>query len=254
LRYDEAMAAAPEFDCDRLFDENYLYFYEEILTPERNEADAGTVWKLLALKPGQSVLELGCGHGRITNALAQKGARVTGVDRACAYLEKARTDAARLGADVSYVLGDMRETGWNQAFDAVFLWFNTYGYFSEEDNALVLERAVRALKPGGRLLIEQINRNTLLRDRLPLQFVIRRGDDLQIHLLDYDGLSDRSQTECIFVRDGAVRSVQYTVRLYSFSELSRTLKAYGMRSVAAFGEGGAPYSLYGNQLITVAVK
>lgn len=248
------MTDAPVFEFDALFDEDYLYFYEEIFTAERNATDVDTVWKLLSLQAGQSVLELGCGHGRIANALAEKGARVIGLDRAGPFLEKAREDAVTLGVDVNYVLADMREITWDQAFDAVFLWFTTFGYFSETENELVLERAVRTLKPGGRLLIEQINRNALLRNGFPSRFVIRRGDDLMVDLVDYDGLADRSETERIVVRKGTARSVRYTVRLYSFVELSRSLKALGMRSVEALGQGGTPYTLYGNRLITVAVK
>ena len=64
----------------------------------------------------------------------------------------------------------------------MFLWFTTFGYFSEADNEFVLERAVRALRPSGRLLIEQINHDVLLRDRVPLRFVVRRGSDLIIDL------------------------------------------------------------------------
>jgi SAM-dependent methyltransferase len=113
-------------------------------------------------------------------------------------------DAATLGVEVDYVLGYMRDIAWDQAFDAVFFWFTTSGYFSEADNERVLERAVRTLKPGGRLLIEQINRNVLVRDRLPLRIVTRRGNDLMVDLVDYDGLADRSQTERILVRQGTV--------------------------------------------------
>lgn len=242
------------FEFDDLFDGDYLYFYEETLTAERNAADVDTICRLLALQPEQSVLDLGCGHGRIANALAQRGARVTGLDRAGHFLEMARRDAAVLGVNVNYVLGDMREIAWNETFDCVFLWFTTFGYFSERENELVLERAVRALKSGGRLLIEQINRNALLVANFPLRQIIRRGDDLMIDLVDYDGLVDRSQTERVIVRNGTVRSARYTVRLYSFGELSRLLKAFGMTSTEAFGQGGSPYTLYGRRIITVAMK
>ena len=49
------------------FDEDYLYFYEELLTPERTAADVELVWKLLELEPGLELLDLACGHGRIAN-------------------------------------------------------------------------------------------------------------------------------------------------------------------------------------------
>lgn len=189
-----------------------------------------------------------------SNLLAVKGARVTGLDCTGHFLEKARKDAAKLGVDVDYVLGDMREATWDQVFDGVLIWFTTFGYFTEVENEHVLKCAVRSLKPGGRLLIEQINRNSLLRSGFPSQFVVKRGDDFMIDLVDYDGLTDRSETERIIIRNGNAKSTKYTVRLYSFIEFSDRLKALGMRAVEAFGQGGGPYTLYGNRLIVLAMK
>jgi hypothetical protein len=75
-----------------------------------------------------------------------------------------------------------------------------------------------------------------------------------VDIVDYDGLADRSATERIVVRNGEVRSARFSVRLYSFTELSRCLRALGMQSVEAFGPGGTSYTLYGNRLITVGVR
>jgi SAM-dependent methyltransferase len=242
------------FEFDDVFDEDYLYFYQETLTAERTAKEVEAIWSLLALQTGHSVLDLGCGHGRIANALAKRGARVTGLDRASLFIEKARDHAAAMGVDVDYVVGDMREITWDRTFDGVVLWFTTFGYFSDDENERVLELAVRALKPGGWLVIEQANRNVLLRDRVPLTSVVRRGDDLLIDLVDYDGLADRSKTERIIVRNGTVRSMRYTVRLYSFAELARLLMALGMSSVEGLGPSGTPYTVYANRVITRAVK
>ncbi len=242
------------FDVERVFDDDYLYFYEDLLSTQRTASETETIWRLCALDHGMGVLDIGCGHGRISNALAQRGTRVMGLDSTERFLEKAREDAAALGVDANYVLGDMRKIEWEQEFDCALIWFTTFGYFNEIENRKVLENATRALKPGGRLLIEQINRNALLHDGIPSRFIVRRGNDLLIDLVNYNGLTDRSETERIIVRNGNVRSAKYTVRLYSFSELSGLLTSLGMRTVEAFGQGGEPYTLYGKRLITLATK
>ena len=241
----------PDFEFDDLFGEDYLYFYEQSFPAERNRREADAIWQLLALAPGQTVLDLGCGHGRISNALAERGVRVTGLDASGYFLDLARKDAASRGLDVRFVRGDMRDVPWEGAFDAAFIWYTTFGYFSDADNARVVQQVAKALKPQGRLLIEQINRTALLRAGQPSSFVDLRGDDLMIDRIDYDGLTDRSITERIIVREGRVKRTKFFVRLYGPSELSLLMRGAGFRSSQAFGQNGEPYTLYGRRLIVV---
>lgn len=70
---------------------NYLWFYERVLTPERNLQEVEEIVKTLMLAPGSSILDAPCGHGRIANLLAAQGFLVTGVDLTELFLEHART-------------------------------------------------------------------------------------------------------------------------------------------------------------------
>ena len=138
-----------------MFGEDYLYFYEAMLPPERTQREVDAIWKLLAIESGHTVLELGCGYGRISNALAQRGARVSGIELGVLPRCGAQGTATVCGLEVTYIQGDMRSVPWERSFDAVLIWFTTFGYFTDTDNELVLRQAAKALKPDGRLLIEQ---------------------------------------------------------------------------------------------------
>lgn len=83
---------APLFDFDQAFDEDYLYFYGGRLAESASEADA--VWRLLELEPGMKVLDLACGHGRIANRLAERGAQVTGLDATALFLDHGKLSFA----------------------------------------------------------------------------------------------------------------------------------------------------------------
>ncbi len=107
-----------EFPREEAFDEDYLYFYSDFLTPERTAAEVEVVWKLLELEPGLELLDLACGHGRIANSLAERGARVTGLDATPLFLDLARRDAAERGVEVEYVEGDMRSLPWRSGSTA----------------------------------------------------------------------------------------------------------------------------------------
>lgn len=103
-----------------VFGEDYLHFYETWLTDDVSDRQAELLWRLLDLHEGSDVLDLACGHGRIANRLATRGARVTGLDADAFFVERAR--AAGTGAQ--YLHGDMRALPWSDArFDAVVLWF-----------------------------------------------------------------------------------------------------------------------------------
>jgi SAM-dependent methyltransferase len=243
---------APIFDFEAVFGEDYLRLYEPDLTPERNAHEADVIARLLALKPGSTILDLGCGHGRIANELAKRGAQVTGLDSNTVFLDRARADAAAAGIDVEYVQGDMRALPWRHQFDVALLWYTTFGYFDEADNERVLQQAARALRPGGRLLVEQINRVVLLREGLPASFVTEHGHDLMIDRVTYDGLTERSHNERITVLDGHVKRCAFSVRLYSPAEMGRLLRSAGFEHVEVYGRDGEPFDVYARRLITVA--
>jgi len=97
--------------------------------------------------PGDRVLELGCATGLMTAHLAGRGARVTGVDRSGAYLERAR---ARLGDGAAFVGAGLTEPGWEDlagdGYDHVLLCNLVHELPDPVD---VLARAAALLRPGG---------------------------------------------------------------------------------------------------------
>ena len=135
-----------------LFDDDYLYFYADQISAG-SDTDAELVWRLLELEPGLRVLDVPCGEGRISGRLAGMGCEVVGVDYTEAWVELARKQYP--GA--TFEVADMRSLAYDQEFDAVVNWFTSFGYFDPQTNDDVLARFARALRPGGRLLIELHN-------------------------------------------------------------------------------------------------
>ena len=211
------------------------------------------IWRTLALEPGMDVLDLACGHGRIANRLAQRGARVTGLDATPMFLELARRDAAERGVEVEYVEGDMRAIPWSGRFDRVVSWFTSFGYFDDDENRAVLRAARDALRPGGRLLVEGNNLPELLRRWLPA-IVVERGDDLMIDRSRFDPVTGRAETERTIVRGGRVRRVRYAVRLFVAAELGEWLRGAGFAEVAFFDGEGEPLTAQGRRMIAVATR
>lgn len=242
-----------EFDFDEVFDEDYLYFYGPRLE-ESSETDAAVAWRLLSPDAGAKVLDLGCGHGRIANRLATRGAQVTGLDASELFLDRARGDAARLGVEVEYRQGDMRSLPWaDGGFDCVISWFTSFGYFQDDENRRVLAEAYRVLAPGGRLLIENNNLVELLPRWLPA-VVVERDGDFAIDRSRFDPITGRATTERVIVRDQRVRRFRFSVRMFVAVELGAWLRDTGFQGVDFYGPDGEELLATSGRMITVATR
>ena len=146
---------------EELFEEEvYDHFYAENL--EAIAADNARVIAQVAGLDGQAdILDAPCGDGRVSVQLAQLGHRVTGIDRSPRFIARARERPGAEGVD--FRVGDLRELDFDGAFDLVLNWFSSFGYLDHDGNRAVLRAFRRALRPGGRLVLEQ--RNTLLTRR-----------------------------------------------------------------------------------------
>jgi SAM-dependent methyltransferase len=98
-----------------------------------------------ALPPGASILELGCGTGRVTHPLQALGHEVVAVDDSAAMLAHVRADTVRAR------IGDL-DLG--REFDAVLLGSHLINTERDEDRQAMLVAARRHLAPNGRLIVE----------------------------------------------------------------------------------------------------
>jgi SAM-dependent methyltransferase len=103
------------------------------------------VVELLDPRPGERILDLGCGDGVLTRAIADLGADVVGLDRSVAQVAAAR------GLGLAVAVADGAALPVRQAFDAVF---SNAALHWMRNPAAVIAGVRRALKPGGRFVGE----------------------------------------------------------------------------------------------------
>jgi trans-aconitate methyltransferase len=125
----------------------------------------GDVLALLDPRPGERILDLGCGDGALTERIAASGARVTGVDASEAFVDAAR---AR-GLDVRVANGE--RLTFAGAFDAVFS--NAALHWMRDPDA-VLHGVHRALVPRGRFVAEMGGHGNVAAIRTALAAVLAR--------------------------------------------------------------------------------
>ncbi len=125
--------------------------------------EAQFILKALGLHRGDEVLDAPCGAGRVSFHLAQAGCVVTGIDLRDFFIRRARRRFRVAGLHGTFRVMDLRQLDMAGQFDGILSWAGSFGYFSEAENAQLVAAYVRALRPGGRLLIELPNREHILR-------------------------------------------------------------------------------------------
>ncbi len=243
---------------DEIFDGKYDRFTFHLLTPERSEREAEFILTALQVLPGEEVLDLACGHGRHALPLARRGIRITGLDRCERYLEMARAEAGDL--PVEFVAGDMRTIELDGCFDAAYCYFTSFGFFDDATNFDVLRRIGRALRRGGRFLLDTANREThCSKEPVHQEFSEIKGEDGPRVLLcssTFDIETGRSNsTVKMYAPDASHEEMNFSVRLYTLPELRWLLGQAGMGIERAYGDcDGSAYQTSSPRLITVANK
>ena len=220
---------------------------------ERTQKEVEFIVDRLELEPGERILDVACGHGRIAVELARRGFRVTGVDLSPRSLELARSRAEEAGVEVGLVHRDMREIDFDGEFDAAINVFTSFGYFDDDsENQRALDAMAQALRPGGRFLIDVVNILSLARRyRQRWWDELESGNGILVEEHEYDFLRGRNAARWTFVRDDGGRSeLLHSVRTYTPAELARMFRTAGLTVAGAWGDfDGAELSFDSSRLI-----
>jgi SAM-dependent methyltransferase len=237
---------------------DYLNVYGHMFTEERAEKESAFVARTLGLKPGASVLDLCCGQGRHSVQLAKRGFKITGLDLNADYLDLANKAAEAAKVKIETVAGDMREIPFENKFDAIVNMYSSFGYLeSEAEDLKVLESAVKALKGGGQLLLDMLNREWAIDNYIQNDWHTGADGTLYVERRDLDLATSRMHVHFIVVDPKGRRreSIGHIIRLYTLTEMTRLLERVGMRVTAVLGGfEGEDYGISTRRMIIVAQK
>lgn len=226
---------------DEFFEGDWLYVQRNLHSPERSEEEANALIELLELSPGDELLDVPCGTGRISIPMARRGIHVTGVDMTEALLDDAR--AAGEGLPVTWHLGDMRHLPWSGRFDVALNFWGSFGYFDDAGNAAFAAEVCNALRPGGRFVIEVPATETMAA-RYQRHMWTPVGEVTLLEERVWHPVSGRVEQTWTFLRDGHTTTRHSSIRFYSCPELCNLLRGAGFTSFdPRGGVDGRPYGM-----------
>lgn len=236
------------------FTSGWLNVHEIITRDKDTASEADLIEKLLELDEGARVLDVPCGEGRLSIEMARRGYNVTGVDKTRELLDSARHKTRRRDLDVTWEHRDMRELPWEAEFDGAFNYWGSFGYFDDAGNREFVEAVARALKPGGRFIIETPTVETLLPKFQPRGWS-QLEDVILLEERKFDHERSRIDATWTFIRDGERQQATSSIRLYTYRELCALLQEAGFTNCAGYDAEGEPFSVPGSgRLVMVAEK
>ena len=249
------------------FQAKYLELYAH-----RNEADAARavefIRSVVPLGSDTRVLDLCCGAGRHLRMLAPLCGTCVGLDLSRVLLVKAVETLRRggvgdgphggAGGPGGLVEGDMRSLPLrSRTFDLVTNLFTSFGYFDDDaENETVIREIARILKPGGRAIIDHINRRRLL-DWLEPKSERQLPNGARIRESRSFDAAARRIVKRVEWNDptGGVSEWTESVRVYELEEMGAMLDAAGLKVEGVDGDfDGSPFGADSPRMIARARK
>jgi SAM-dependent methyltransferase len=236
-----------------LYDSFIADYYDESPVVQQRVQDVA-FYRDAARDFGDPVLELGCGTGRVTMALAEAGKRVTGVDLSERMLERAVQKRAKLGVEsrerVHLVQGDMAKFDLGEKFRLVIIPFRAFQHLLEVQQQVDCLKCVQKhLAPGGHLVLdvfqtdaERMHDPVHHRETLVAEYKTADGRQVKIseRVAAFHRAKQRNDVEMIFsiVHSGGRKErlvFAWTLRYFFRYEIEHLLARCGFRVTGQYG-------------------
>ena len=190
----------------------------------------------------RTILDLACGEGTFTLAMAKRGFQVTGVDLSPQMPGFARERAEKENVKIEFTLQDIRSLPFEERFDLVTCWYDSLNYLLEwGDLEKTFAGVWRALKRAGLFIFDM---NTIYGlavnwQRHPCYIQQDTPELFEIHRPSYDyekNIATLRITGFMKERTGWTRmDEEHKERGYSLEEISQCLKKAGLEELACWG-------------------
>jgi len=236
-----------------LYDSFIADYYDESPVVQRRLQDVA-FYRDAAREFGDPALELGCGTGRVTMALAEAGNRVTGLDLSERMLERAIRKRAELRVEprerVHLIQGDMTKFDLGEKFRLVIIPFRAFHHLLEVKQQMdCLECVRKHLTAGGRLVLdvfqtdaERMHDPVHHRETLVAEYKTQDRREVRIaeRVVAFHRAEQRNDVEMIFtvVHPGGRKErlvFAWTLRYFFRYEMEHLLARCGFRVTALHG-------------------
>ncbi|HLC22154.1 MAG TPA: class I SAM-dependent methyltransferase [Candidatus Nanoarchaeia archaeon] len=162
-----------------VFTKNYAYYYDLVYKDKPYAEECDFVEKLMQRfskindetmqkSTQKTILDLGCGTGRYSLILAQRGYQVTGTDLSADMIALAKKRASDARVNVDFHVMPMQETQLDRQFDVIIGMFHVFGYLTDyQDIEKMLHKTKEHMHKDSLLILDFWNGEMVLKDTWP---------------------------------------------------------------------------------------
>jgi len=245
------------------FDELYLITdSRSVCNPALTLKEVNLLEKVLGLNRNDKILDLCGGQGRHSLELAKRGYRNLTVLDFSSYLVKLGKKLAKeQDLDIKFVRRDARFSGLkNDAYSAVFIMANSFGYFPDEkENLRILKEAHRLLKKNGKLLLDLTDADHAKNNLTPLSWHEANEDIIICRERKLKGNIIKAREIVVSKKKGVLRDGFYCERLYNKNKIAGLLKSTGFKNLSlknnlSLHKNKKDYGLMTSRMLVTATK
>lgn len=186
------------------------------------------------LKKESNILDLACGSGDYLMALKKRGFNnLSGLDYFYANITK--KNVGHLGIQIKK--GDMRKEFGNNIYDFIMMCSTSFGYFDEKDNKKVLKNCYKALKPNGKLFIDNLSAEFIISNFQSKNWT--KFKDNVFFLEERELSKDKKYLSMLWflLEKGKLYILSSRLRLYTKNEFKTLFKKIGFKKVKVKNAG-----------------
>ncbi len=229
--------------------------WEKAATQEMTDAETAFVKDILNVNAGAAILDVPCGTGRHSIALAKQGYNLTSVDISIRFLNNLRLRVEKENLTIEIIEADILQVQLPGSFDGAFCLGNSFGYFDFPGMEIFVQKVSSCLKQGARWII-----NTgLIAESFLAKFIKEKkyelpGLTMEINN-DYDEWKSCLLTTLTYTKENRQEVHRFKHHVYTIAELIRLLARFDLKTVALYDSTDkTEFKLGSPQLFLVAEK